>query len=99
MQNDAKSFGDVAIGLSRSPLGIIALFIVLVYGFASLVTTLGDSLNPSEKTPLVYFLVLFPVLVLFVFASLCPSKLRTVPVHAKPRSSYARRTFLVIWRM
>jgi CheY-like chemotaxis protein len=68
MQNDAKSFGEVAIGLSRSPLGIIALFIVLVYGFASLVTTFGGSLNSSEKAPLVYFLVLFPVLVLFIFA-------------------------------
>lgn len=68
MQNDAKSFGEVASGLSRSPLGIIALFIVLVYGFASLVTTFGSSLTASEKVPLVYFLVLFPVLVLSVFA-------------------------------
>jgi hypothetical protein len=68
MQNDAKSFGEVAIDLSRSPLGIIALFIVLVYGFASLVVTFGSSLTASEKAPLVYFLVLFPVLVLSVFA-------------------------------
>ena len=32
---------DAAKGLARNPLGIIALFIVLVYGFASLVTALA----------------------------------------------------------
>lgn len=68
MTEPVKSFGGVAQGLARNPLGIIALFIVLVYGFASLVTTLGSSLSPVERVPLVYFLVIFPVLVLGVFA-------------------------------
>jgi CheY-like chemotaxis protein len=62
-----KSFGDTARGLSRNPLGIIALFIVLVYGMAAVVTALPSSTTPGEKLPLIYFLVLFPVLVLGVF--------------------------------
>ena len=62
-----KTFGDIAITLSKNPLGIIALFIVLVYGFASLVTALGNSLTPGERLPLIYFLAVFPVLVLGVF--------------------------------
>lgn len=35
---EIKSFGQTAKGLARNPLGIIALFIVLVYGVAGLVT-------------------------------------------------------------
>lgn len=62
-----KTFGQTAQGLSRGPLGIIALFIVLVYGFASLVAAFGSSFQPTERVPLIYFLVLFPVLVLGVF--------------------------------
>lgn len=67
MSNDLKSFSEMAKGLARNPLGIIALFIVLVYGFASLVTISGNSLAPGERLPLIYFLVFFPVLVLGVF--------------------------------
>jgi len=63
-----KTFGDVARGLARNPLGIIALFIVLVYGFASLLTGFAGSFTPAERLPLIYFLVFFPVLVLGVFA-------------------------------
>lgn len=63
---DLGSFGNTAKGLARNPLGIIALFIVLIYGFAAL--TLGiNSLQASERLPLVWFLVLFPVLVLLTF--------------------------------
>jgi hypothetical protein len=68
ISGDVKSFGEIAGSLAKSPLGIIALFIVLVYGFASLVTAFGQSLSESERAPLIYFLVLFPVLVLSVFA-------------------------------
>jgi hypothetical protein len=32
MNDSVKSFGETAKGLARNPLGIIALFIVLVYG-------------------------------------------------------------------
>ncbi len=63
-----KRFGETAQGLARNPLGIIALFIVLVYGFASLVTAFAGALSEPERLPLIYFLVFFPVLVLAVFA-------------------------------
>jgi hypothetical protein len=68
MSNGLHEFGKTATGLSRNPLGIIALFIVLVYGVAGLVTAFASSLGPTDRTPLIWFLVLFPVLVLAVFA-------------------------------
>src|SRR5262245_39815866 len=60
-------FGKTASALSKNPLGIIALFIVLVYGLASMVTAFSGSLASSERLPLIYFLVLFPGVVLGVF--------------------------------
>jgi CheY-like chemotaxis protein len=62
------SFGDTAQKLARNPLGIIALFIVLVYSVAGLVTATGSSLTAAERLPLIYFLVAFPILVLGVFS-------------------------------
>jgi hypothetical protein len=35
MNDQTKGFGETAKSLARNPLGIVALFIVLVYGFAS----------------------------------------------------------------
>lgn len=67
MAGSVKSFGSLAKGLSRNPLGIIALFIILVYGFACLVVGLTGNFTSAERLPLVYFLVVFPVLVLGVF--------------------------------
>jgi hypothetical protein len=69
--SEINGFGRTAKSLSGSPLGIIALFIVLIYGFAAL--TLGISaknLSAGLQIPLVWFLVLFPVVVLGVFAYL-----------------------------
>lgn len=43
-------------------------YLLYSHGFASLVTAFGQSLSESERVPLIYFLVLFPVLVLSVFA-------------------------------
>ena len=63
-----KEFGETATTLARNPLGIIALFIVLVYGLAALVTTFGSSFSTAERLPLIYFLVIFPILVLTVFS-------------------------------
>ena len=68
MTDQLRNFGEAAKGLSRNPLGIIALFIVLVYGFASLVTAFAGTFTPAERLHLIYFLILFPVLVLIVFA-------------------------------
>lgn len=68
MTEPTKTFGAVANKLARSPLGIIALFIVMVYGLAALVATLGRSFPTAERLPLIYFLIGFPVLVLGTFA-------------------------------
>ncbi|MFO1418460.1 MAG: response regulator [Methylotetracoccus sp.] len=68
MNDEGKTFGTTAKSLARNPLGIIALFIVLVYGFASLVTAFAGSFTSAERLPLVYFLIGFPILVLGVFS-------------------------------
>jgi len=71
--NPLPDFGATASGLAKNPLGIIALFIVLVYGLACLVLITGQSLSPYERVPIVYFLILFPIIVLGVFAWLVKS--------------------------
>lgn len=68
-----ETFSETAKSLSRNPLGIIALFIVLVYGMASYVTT-SSTMLPAERAPLIYFLVFFPVLVLGVFGWLVSTR-------------------------
>ena len=61
-----KEFGDTAKALSKNPLGIIALFIVLIYGLAALVVGLSSQLGPEERRPIVWFLAIFPFIVLAV---------------------------------
>lgn len=60
-------FGKTAQGLARNPLGIIALFIVLVYGFACLVVGASANLTADDRHPIIWFMVGFPVVVLGVF--------------------------------
>lgn len=65
------SLYDSAKSLARNPLGIIALFIVLVYAVASIVITMAKAefyANPFH--PAVLFLTAFPILVLLVFTYL-----------------------------
>lgn len=92
MNNDLEKFEETAKGLSKNPLGIIALFIVLVYGFAALVTTFANSLTSVERLPLIYFLVIFPILVLGVFAWLvsCHSSNLYSPSDYKNEENYIR---------
>ena len=66
MKTNIKNFSESAKGFTKSPLGIIALFIVLVYGFATLAVTFGENFKDYIR-PLIYFLVLFPVIVFFGF--------------------------------
>ena len=54
--------------LARNPLGVIALFFVLVYGLAALVTAFASPFAHHERAPLICFLVLFPFVALGVFA-------------------------------
>lgn len=62
MATNLKDFAESAKGFTKSPLGIIALFIILVYGFATLAVSFGSNLK-DQVTPLIYFLVCFPVIV------------------------------------
>ncbi len=69
MASEASGLGSFITGatkLSRNPLGIIALFIVLVYGIAAL-ALYATSLTGTERMPLVWFLVVFPIIVLGIF--------------------------------
>ena len=68
MSNDVADFGKTAIKFARNPLGIIALFIVLVYGIAALFLAFTGNLTEMERLPLVYFLAVFPILVLIAFS-------------------------------
>jgi hypothetical protein len=68
-----NQFERTATQLSQGPLGIIALFIVLIHGFASLVLGLGADIGDDNKSILVWFLVLFPVLVFLGFTLLVSS--------------------------
>lgn len=69
MSNPFREFGESAKELSRNPLGIIALFIVLVYGFACLLFGFSaKDLSANERMPLIWFTPIFPILVLILFA-------------------------------
>ena len=61
--------------LARNPLGILALFIVMVYGFACLVLGFaGSGMDPLDRRIIVLFLITFPVLVLAVFTWLVSTR-------------------------
>lgn len=69
--NDQYGFVGSAKALARNPLGIIALFIVLVYAVASVVISLAKAefyQNPLH--PAVLFLAVFPLVVLGAFTYL-----------------------------
>ena len=64
-----QDFMKNAKGLTRNPLGIIALFISLIYGFACLVlsTSVKNLNNSVERLPLIWFIIGFPILILVSF--------------------------------
>jgi hypothetical protein len=69
MEGFMKNFGETAEQLARNPLGVVALFIVLVEAIAGLTIGLvGNALSVEQRWPLVWFLVLFPPFVFGVFA-------------------------------
>ncbi len=93
-----RSFGQTANGLARNPLGIIALFIVLVYGLAALVTAFAGSLTTAERLPLIWFLVLFPVLVFVAFCWLVSRHSTKLfgPSDFKNEDNYVRMQMAVV---
>lgn len=63
------SFSDKAKGLTKNPLGIIALFVSLIYGIAGLVLSVSIS-NLScltERLPLIWFIIIFPIVIFIGF--------------------------------
>jgi hypothetical protein len=67
--NTVAVFMDKAKGLTKNPLGIIALFISLIYGFACLVlsTSLNNIQGSCERLPLIWFIIAYPILILIAF--------------------------------
>lgn len=63
------NFIDHAKGLTKNPLGIIALFVSLIYGFACLVlsTSISNLRTPEERLPLIWFIIIFPLIILVGF--------------------------------
>jgi len=72
MENPLNDFVAKTKGLTRNPLGIIALFISLIYGSACLVlsTSVNNLNGPNERLPLIWFIILFPILILIAFTFL-----------------------------
>jgi hypothetical protein len=66
--NTFNDFANSAKELAKNPLGIIALFILLIYGFACLFLGVSaKELQSVERLPIIWFMVIFPVIVLGVF--------------------------------
>ncbi|MFA5887268.1 MAG: hypothetical protein WC852_00980, partial [Candidatus Nanoarchaeia archaeon] len=65
--NEITEFVKSAFKFTRNPLGIIGLFIVLLYGFAALVLGFSQYLDASQRWPLIWFLIIFPVIILASF--------------------------------
>ncbi len=88
---------EKAKGLTKNPLEIIGLFISFIYGFACLV--LGTSLNnlhgSEERLPLIWFIILFPCVVLgvFTFLVICHHKKLYAPSDYKDEKNFVN-TFL-----
>jgi cytochrome bd-type quinol oxidase subunit 2 len=61
-------FGKTARDLARNPLGVIALFIVLIYGMATIIVVEGNKLTSFQRDVFVWFLSTYPVIVLLTFA-------------------------------
>ncbi|WP_072986831.1 hypothetical protein [Clostridium cavendishii] len=64
-----ENFYTSAQKLSKNPLGILALFLVLTYAILAIITGFGQ-LDGLLKTILVAYLIIFPLVVLFVFYNL-----------------------------
>lgn len=64
---NTDNFSRTVKGYASNFLGIIALFIVLIYGLTCLVIMQGNHLQTHDITALVWFLIVFPTIVFGVF--------------------------------
>lgn len=62
-----SSLVENAVKLAKSPLGIIALFVLLVEAIAAMVVGTSSNLSESNQTILVIFITVFPVLIAGMF--------------------------------
>jgi len=64
-----NNFVKSAKGFSKNPLGIIALFISMIYGLVCLVlgTSISNFDKISERLPLIWFIIIFPILIFIGF--------------------------------
>ena len=62
-----SKFSDDAIKLSRNPLGILALFLVLIYSIASLTFLFAKNLPDSLIVYFVIFILIYPLIILATF--------------------------------
>ena len=69
---------------TRSPLGIVALFTVLVYGLATISFTAAGKMSNSQRWLLTIFIVVFPIVVFGGFLYL---------VRVAPRQLYGPQDF------
>lgn len=94
MEDQSSGIRAAAEKLSRNPLSIIALFIVLAHGFASLVLAAGAKLDGFNQGLLVLFITSFPFVVLGVFCYLVMyhhHKLYSPNEHRTDDSFFGRR--------
>ena len=69
---------------------------MMVYGFASLVTAFARSFTAAERLPLIYFLIVFPVLVLGVFFWLVSRYGLFAPSDFKNEENYIKMQMAVV---
>ncbi len=62
-----SSLGEYAVKLAKTPLGIIALFVLLAEMIAAMVVGTSSSLSERNQTIIVIFITAFPVLVVGMF--------------------------------
>lgn len=62
MTHHTKSFCQIAKSLAWNPFELIAIYIVLAYGFASLITIFAGPLTATEQLPPIYFVIFFLVM-------------------------------------
>ena len=67
MTTQEKSLRETAITLAKSPLGLIALFLVLIDSMASASIVFSNNLKETHVTILVVFIILFPILIFSAF--------------------------------
>ncbi len=89
--NEFDKFSKQAKSMSSNPLGIIALFITLVYGIAALTISFSRNIE-NYIEPLIYFLIFFPVVVLGCFLWLVTKHYDKIyaPIDFKNEENYVK---------